>query len=775
MTNSISPVPAPGSPQPDGRRTRVSLRLRKLVGPGPADFYKDACSLMDDPLMLSSTSHLVGHLVREIESALRAVLQPLAQVAGAVGEPTKKDKQNTQKFQITSILTLLDIPLDDEVAQKWLSQAGTYHAKAHREALGAPRPLSSLGQFFQEFEGILDYVLNRMEANYTWVFVKVDELAAKASPTDADMNILLGSVPQDFVALGRFFERAIDPSWLHLVRDHGMYTSPPEPELNADEGTVSFPRWPQAQLLVRLASDCPGDVVEILNNIPATDNIYVNAAIVDVARALPSEKVAALVPRLVTTLRAQYRIAFPFRLAELIGTLADSGNHAASMELASAILSFEEQPVPDEGDSTSELLRSMREPHLRVEEHLYGDILQRQVPRLIQAVGTPALDMVAALLEEAILESSSEEMIEGHVDFSSVWCREVAPGRAVHDLGIKTHLTSALRDGTVAHLQAVPGDLRSLVEALEARQWSIFRRLALNLLRVHGSLEIALVQERLVDADLFSDHQRRPEYDRALAAHFAELTDEAQLEILALIEAEPDTELHARWVRDMHGRDPTADEARAFVEMALLERLTPISDQLSGPWKARYEQYLEVHGPHASRVLPTSGGFIGERSPATAEELASLDVDALIDYLTHFEPTGAFLDPSKTGLASRLMDVVAADPNRYLPFADRFVTLDFEYVNGVLNGLVRAVTNGSEVDWDAALDLCEAIVSQPRTTTDDTENRWGWTRLEVVRLLATGLWLPILFSLNTGTECSQSSRPFRMIRIRLLPTRAIRA
>src|SRR5664279_1179878 len=104
MTDSISPIPPPGNPGADGRRMRLNLRLRKLVGPGASDFYRDACTLMDDPLRLSSTSHLVGHLIREIESSLRDVLQPLALEAGAVGEMSKKDKEGQHKFQIRSIL-----------------------------------------------------------------------------------------------------------------------------------------------------------------------------------------------------------------------------------------------------------------------------------------------------------------------------------------------------------------------------------------------------------------------------------------------------------------------------------------------------------------------------------------------------------------------------------------------------------------------------------------------------------------------------------------------
>lgn len=740
MTDSISPIPPPGNLGADGRRMRLNLSLRKLVGPGASDFYRDACTLMGDPLRLSSTSHLVGHLIREIESSLRDVLQPLVQEAGTVGEMSKKDNKEKHKLQIRSILTLLGIPLEDEVAQKWLSQAGTYHLRAHLESLGAPRPLeASSAAFFDAFEGILDYVLNRMEANYSWIFVRVDALAAKSPATDDDVRLLLRSFPQDVVVLRRFFERASDPSWLPLIRQRGMYNAPPGPELHPDEGTVSFPPWPQAQLLVRLARECPEEVADIVIGIPETDNIYVNEAIVDVARALPIEKVPELLPRLMQTLNAKYGMAVPVRLGELVGKLADAALHDAALELAKALLSFIDPPAPDEDDPNTELMRSMREPLLRVDEHLYGDILQRQMPRLVQAVCTPALDMLAALLEEAIIMSSSDEMITGHIDRSSIWCREVAPEGLTHDLGIKTHLMSALRDGTIAHVERTPGDLHALVESLEARQWSIFRRLAFNVLRVHGALDITLVEERLVDPELFGDYQLRPEYERLLAAHFAGLTVEGQLAILALIEQEPDTERHAGWVRSNHGREPTDDETTGFVETTILGRITPIADQLPEPWRARYEQYLEVHGPHSSRVLPTSGKFLGPRSPTTTEELVGLDVDELIDHLASFEPSGRLQDPSKEGLASTLMDIVAADPNRYLPFAERFAALAIEYVNGIVHGLNRAVSEGKDIDWDSALCLSEAIVHRPTTNPEeDGDDRWGRTRREVVHLLSTG-------------------------------------
>lgn len=56
------------------RQQRIHRRL-SIVGPGPASFYQDASRFMSDPYTYRSTTHLVGHLLREIESGLRAVLE----------------------------------------------------------------------------------------------------------------------------------------------------------------------------------------------------------------------------------------------------------------------------------------------------------------------------------------------------------------------------------------------------------------------------------------------------------------------------------------------------------------------------------------------------------------------------------------------------------------------------------------------------------------------------------------------------------------------------
>src|SRR5947208_6078501 len=124
----------------DPRQERI-YRLLGLIGPGPAAFYRDACWMMSDANPLESTTHLVAHLLREIESSIRDVLE------------TVTARPKGHKDEIRAILAALEIPETDQVATAWLNLAGmdneyALHSRAHRDALSGPR---SLDAEFQQF------------------------------------------------------------------------------------------------------------------------------------------------------------------------------------------------------------------------------------------------------------------------------------------------------------------------------------------------------------------------------------------------------------------------------------------------------------------------------------------------------------------------------------------------------------------------------------------------------------------------------------------------
>src|SRR5436309_8349440 len=98
---------------------------------------------MEEALPFEATTHLVAHLLREIESALRDVLESVVERTERL-EKKGSSGEDKHKAEILAVLRSLDIPETDPVAQAWLKMPGRgnnygLQARAHRDALARPR------------------------------------------------------------------------------------------------------------------------------------------------------------------------------------------------------------------------------------------------------------------------------------------------------------------------------------------------------------------------------------------------------------------------------------------------------------------------------------------------------------------------------------------------------------------------------------------------------------------------------------------------------------
>src|SRR5260370_41244369 len=64
------------------RQGRVVERLRAQIGEGPAEWFTAACELLAQEPHPRALTHLVGHLYREVEGAVRFVLDPVKEKRG---------------------------------------------------------------------------------------------------------------------------------------------------------------------------------------------------------------------------------------------------------------------------------------------------------------------------------------------------------------------------------------------------------------------------------------------------------------------------------------------------------------------------------------------------------------------------------------------------------------------------------------------------------------------------------------------------------------------
>jgi hypothetical protein len=133
---------------------------------------------MADPEPLPAASHLVARALREIESAIRDVLEPI--VLSSAVEPNRSGGDGHRQV-VLSILSGLNVAEDHPVALKWLgfTGSGSLAGQAHRNNLdGPPQVDAEFRQVFEDMTMILEWAVDRLEANYGRVFDAIDELLA---------------------------------------------------------------------------------------------------------------------------------------------------------------------------------------------------------------------------------------------------------------------------------------------------------------------------------------------------------------------------------------------------------------------------------------------------------------------------------------------------------------------------------------------------------------------------------------------------------------------
>jgi hypothetical protein len=127
--------------QTDPRQREIHRLLQQLVGGEPAAFFLDACRLMDGDYRLEATTHVVGHLLRELDLVLRAVLRPIV----PVDRWPSRDTPDANRKQIDAICDALGIGADDPFRELWREYARPLHEWAHRYSRAAPSPLDDGG------------------------------------------------------------------------------------------------------------------------------------------------------------------------------------------------------------------------------------------------------------------------------------------------------------------------------------------------------------------------------------------------------------------------------------------------------------------------------------------------------------------------------------------------------------------------------------------------------------------------------------------------------
>jgi len=700
---------------------RVHRRLA-LIGPGPAAFFRDAYRLISNPDLLETTAHLVGHCLREIESAVRKVLLPKS--------GTQRRSDEGHRSEVEAVLDAYAMGRETGPARAWLRLANRHdefglHRQAHRNALQPARaPRTETLALWDHALVFLDGVLDRFEAQFVLHVRTVEDLARAVEPTAAHISQLRQDLPNNDVTLARFFAIA-GPGWLPQLLDAGYFSSPPAPELSVDGTHVSFRQWSASNYLARVASaSLPADaalLARVLHAIPDTENIWVRSDIAAAAIAIPVEESLAIARRASAWLDRGCAVHFPEHLAALAFRIMRNGQVEEGLEVFRPLLRLELSARP-----RAYLVASF-------DEYSFQKNLEASLPQLAEVAGLRAFSVVCDALEGACeLARMAEDRLSDRDDGCAFRCsiEQHQQDRHYEDRPLSL-LIDVVRDLAEVLVRSNAKALDDVLREVDGRAPLVFKRVAMHLVRTCPQADVAWVTRYLMDPAFLEAHEVWRERRLLERDAFGRLDLDQQEQVFADV------------------RRRAADQADARMRSWWIERhLALLVPWLPADLRSEFEQATAEGGPPKHPDLLWHSGDDDARA-VSRTSLEGLPPGDVATFLSTWTPSSDnFLEHERTDdLVRQLTRLVAHDPRAYAEMAERFQDGQPRFVWAVLAGFAEAIKKELPFPWDGPLALCRWVSGQtpdavgPGGGDDggDGSTGWRWTQKQVADLLVAAL------------------------------------
>ena len=721
----------------DPFQKRIYDSLVELIGPGPAAFFKDACKLMyraKTGSEFETTTHLVGHLIRETDSSIRGVLRPLAEkhIPSKTQNKTQKRKQ-----EIKAIITALNLNEKEPYIKSWMNiRIDKY---AHRPALSLPRPISQkFLNFWDNIQFTYDALLQRLKDHYAFYVRQIDDILKTSQPGKKEITRLRNQVPNNFVIQRYFFEQLKDkaPLWLELLYKNDYFRNPPEPEYDAEKQLTYYTLWPASRYLVHIASKKivkPDIILQVITDIPKTKNTRIHVDIVDCVLHLPPElSLKAIKKNVEEWLALPFNHFLPEKLASLIKHLAQGYKIDDALWLTKVLFAV----MPDSRHSklVKGKFRLPPEPKVRFDSWHYSDELNKLIPNLVNYCGIKTLICLCDLLDRAIAISVRNRRSKDAEDYSYVWCSAIGNSDK-HEREIKKILLLAIGKAAKQLVQSDNTKITEVISILEKRRWHSFRRISLYILKEFPEISFNLIEEWVTKKELFDAVWARNEYWGLVGSIFNKLSQDKQQLLLGWIKNGPKVKI----------KEPDYEELKKIWQR---DRLGWISSHLQGEWKKKYEELVKIFGPPSSpEIFSIRTEWRGPTSPKSKEDLKIMSAQEMVSFLKNWRPPESTWNDSAEGLGRILSTVVADEPQKFTSCLSDFQGLDPTYIRSLLDGFQQAVKEKRSFAWKPVIDLCNWVVKQPRQIPGrkvvkhhlSCDPDWGWTRKQIARLLEEGL------------------------------------
>lgn len=526
-----------------------------------------------------------------------------------------------------------------------------------------------------------------------------------------------------------FFAHLDKPGWFDFLDELKVFDDIPGPQATEDGQYIQYPPWWPGQYLIKVADKIPEKVAEVLKKIKTENQTALSYAMQAVLK-MPVNISKELLPLVDKWLDIKYRGSIDRYSTELFDKFVNEKEYDTSLRLL---------------DILSKPIKGKRqEVEFRVKSRTYKK-LTKNLSELIEYKGMEVLTIVEKRLKEAIyLEYGEKEVKSG--GSSTGWRPAIEESEQNwREDEIKDMLLIILRDILSRLAVKSPRKAKETLERYLKEGYSIFRRLAIHIVRVcdFDELAINLLTER-DNLDRYEIYREiYHEFFKLMEDKFGKLNSEQKKRIISWIIEGPakeslkieDDKEFLRYKRIWQARRLLMLKKHLEKDKDLEEFQSLVDEYHDEFSKIEHPDFLTFHTP---------SWVVGPASPINKETIKKMSPDEFIDYIKEFEPAKDDWAPSPGGLARIFEEVVKEKPAPYAEIAERFLEEGIwpAYVSSFLSGLEYAWRDGKDFDWKPIVSLCEKVIriaEEPEIKNRKDEfdyGRFSWVRGAVANLLA---------------------------------------
>ena len=479
----------------------------------------------------------------------------------------------------------------------------------------------------------------------------------------------------NFVFFFKHAAEAADATWLPFLNERGYF--------------ADAPWWP-IHYLANIADPVPDEAIEIVQQLPETNNSMIYNEILEIALRLHGEYSVKLKLKILESTDINDQL-LAYRYAYLLAHWVAENQTSAALELTRVLVEF----VPDVQSETKQKRRrensadlgtfweTSLKPSPRIEPRAYREMMSKGVCPLAEKEPYHVARLLTDATANMIRLRTHREELNQEVDSSEIWYERLDGLDTGHESPDKT-LVHTLIFGCKQVYEKSPDSVVDLDKILRNQQWGVFKRLRQILYAQYPNGKTKpWIRELIIEHEDYHLWKHRYEFQRMIRSaceHFGEkLLTEAELtQIFDAIRSGPSKANYQTWVVEGLGKEFTEERFQQHQRNFRRKQFKPFEPLLFGKY-ATYFRGLEVktNVPISDEDYPplkTRGGYVSNRSPRSTEDLANLTDEKLLTYINEWEENeffsegDSFVEIDIEGLAGAFQTVfkemIIPDANR---------------------------------------------------------------------------------------------------------------